>query len=91
MINVRGFYKNSGVELRNALAHAGKRPSELARILKVTDQQVNNILMGKAKIPAKHLKVIATTCSYDYDLLLEAVIRDERARLDHAAQISCIK
>ena len=91
MITVRGFYKNSATELRNALIHASKRPCDLARKLGVKDQQINNILTGKAKIPAKHLRLIADECGYNYDTLLEAVIKDERARIDHAAQIACIK
>lgn len=82
---VKGFYKNSGIELRNALAYCGKRPRDLAQILGVTDQQVNNILTGKAKIPARHLWAIAEVCNYSYELLIEAVINDERVKLNQAA------
>lgn len=86
MLTVRGFYKNSAREMRNLLVQWGKRPSEVARILEVKDQQINNILTGKAKIPAKYLAKLSDLSGYSYVTLVDAILDDERQRIHAAAQ-----
>ena len=86
MLTVRGFYKNSARELRNLLTHWEKRPVDVARILGVKGQQINNILTGRAKIPTKHLAKLADLSGYSYVSLVDAVLDDERQRIHAAAQ-----